>query len=324
MSRFTQRMGALLAAATVAFALGACSSEDKPAASGESAAPAATTREITDASGAKVTVPSAPKNIVALAETDLDAALALGVTPIGASKSRQGDSVAGYLAPQLPNVKLVGEIVEPNIEAIATLDPKPDLILYGHFLDPDPAQIKDLNAIAPTVITSMVDSTWKDSLKGVASALNLEAKATEVLAAYDKKIADTKTAIGANGTAEVSLVRWNPQGPSYLQKQHFSSTIVEELGLKRPAAQLTDGTGPSDPVSLEKLDVLDADYIFLGTLNNDGAAALEQAKANASWNQLGAVKANKVVAVDGVPWTSRGGPIAAGIVLDDIAKTLKG
>ncbi|CCH30007.1 iron-siderophore ABC transporter substrate-binding protein [Actinosynnema sp. NPDC047251] len=279
-------------------------------------------RTITDATGAQLTVPAKPKNVVALAETDLDAAIALGVTPIGASKSRQGDSVAGYLASKVPGIKLVGEIVEPDLDAIAALDPKPDIILYGHFIEPDPAQIADLNAIAPTVVTSLVKDDWKASLKGVANALNLSAKADEVLKDHDKKVADTKGALGANATAEVSLVRWNPQGPTYLQKQHFASTVVGELGLKRPQAQQTDGTGPSDPVSLEKLDVLDADWLFLGTLNADGAGALKQAEANPTWTQLKAVQAKHVVTVDGVPWTSRGGPVAAGVVLDDIRKAL--
>ncbi|MBW4716877.1 ABC transporter substrate-binding protein [Saccharothrix obliqua] len=279
-------------------------------------------RTITDATGAQVTLPAQPKNVVALAETDLDAAIALGVTPIGASKSRQGDSVAGYLAAEVPGVKLVGEIVEPNLEAIAALDPKPDVILYGHFIEPDPAQIADLNAIAPTVVTSLVKDDWKASLKGVANALNLSAKADEVIRDYDRKVKDTKDSLGANANAEVSLVRWNPQGPTYLQQQHFASTIVADLGLKRPRAQQTEGTGPSDPVSLEKLDVLDADWLFLGTLNADGASALEQAEANPTWTQLKAVRAKHVVTVDGVPWTSRGGPVAAGIVLDDIRKAL--
>jgi iron complex transport system substrate-binding protein len=307
-------------------ALGACSANDAPSTSTSSAPSSAAQdsgpREITDASGAKVKVPANPKNVVALAETDLDAAIALGVTPIGASKSRQGDSVAGYLSSKVPNVKLVGEIVEPDIEAIAALNPKPDVILYGHFIDPDPAQIADLNAIAPTVITSVVTDDWKASLKGVANALNLSAKADEVLKDYDKKVKETKDALGANASASVSLVRWNPQGPSYLQKQHFASTIVNELGLKRPQAQQTEGTGPSEPVSLEKLDVLDGDWLFLGTLNADGASALAQAEQNPTWTQLKAVKDKHVVTVDGVPWTSRGGPIAAGLVLDDIRKAL--
>ncbi|GGK04052.1 ABC transporter substrate-binding protein [Pilimelia anulata] len=290
--------------------------------SASSGTPAAATRTITDATGAQLTVPTQPKNVVALAETDLDAAIALGVTPVGASKSRQGDSVAGYLAGKVPGVKLVGEITEPDPEAIAALNPKPDLILYGHFLPPDPAQLKDLNAIAPTVVTSLVADDWKKSLKGVADALNLEAKGTEVLASYDKQLGEVKTAVAPRASAKVSLVRWNPQGPSYLQKQHFASTVVAELGLARPAGQLTEGTGPSQPVSLEKLDVLDGDYLFLGTLNNDGVAALAQAEKNPAWNKLAVVAGKKVVTVDGVPWTSRGGPVAAGIVLDDVRKAL--
>ncbi|GAA3883389.1 amonabactin ABC transporter substrate-binding protein [Saccharothrix violaceirubra] len=322
----SSRTARLLGAALIgALALTACGSGGETTTSSSAPSSAAQDtgpRTITDATGAKVTVPANPKNVVALAETDLDAAIALGVTPIGASKSRQGDSVAGYLSAKVPNVKLVGEIVEPDIEAIAALDPKPDVILYGHFIEPDPAQLADLNAIAPTVVTSIVSDDWKTSLKGVANALNLSAKADEVLKDYDKKVEETKKALGANASAEVSLVRWNPQGPSYLQKQHFASTVVSELGLKRPQVQQTDGTGPSEAVSLEKLDVLDADWIFLGTLNSDGAAALAQAEQNPTWTKLKAVGAKHVVTVDGVPWTSRGGPIAAGVVLDDIRKAL--
>ncbi|GAA2512802.1 iron-siderophore ABC transporter substrate-binding protein [Pilimelia columellifera] len=291
---------------------------------GDTTAPAATgeTRTVTDATGAQVKVPVKPTNVVALAETDLDAAIALGVTPIGASKSRQGNSIAGYLKDKAPGATIVGEIIKPNVEAIAALSPKPDVILYGHFVKPDPKQIADLNAIAPTVVTSTVEDDWKTSLKGVAEALNRNDKANEVLATYDAKVGEVKTAIAKNAKADVSLVRWNPQGPSYLQKQHFASTIVADLGLGRPAGQLTEGTGPSDPVSLEKLDVLDADWLFLGTLNNDGAAALAQAEKNPVWSKLKVVQAKKVVTVDGVPWTSRGGPIAATVVLDDISKAL--
>ncbi|HEX5740327.1 MAG TPA: iron-siderophore ABC transporter substrate-binding protein [Pilimelia sp.] len=309
---------ARLAALTLvgALALAGCGSEaaDAPA--------AAQSRTITDATGAQIKVPARPTNVVALAETDLDAAVALGVTPVGASKSRQGDSVAGYLKDKVPGVTVVGEIIKPNVEAIAALNPKPDLILYGHFVTPDPKQLDDLRAIAPTVVTSLVADDWKKSLRGVADALNLAAKADEVLAAYDRKLAEVKKALGGNGDATVSLVRWNPQGPSYLQKQHFASTIVAELGLRRPQGQLTDGTGPSEAVSAEKYDLLDADWMFLGTLNNDGAAALAQAAKNPLWNKLKVTRAARVVAVDGVPWTSRGGPVAAGIVLDDIRRHL--
>lgn len=313
--------GALVAVGLVA-ALGLTACGDTTSAPPAPSAVDSGTRTITDASGARVTIPAKPRNVVTLAETDLDAAVALGVKPIGAGKSRQGDSVAGYLADRVAGVTLVGEITEPDLEAIATLNPRPDVILYGHFIDPDPKQIADLNAIAPTVITSMVKDDWRASLKGVADALNLTDKADALLAEYTTAVSTTRAALGANADAEVSLARWAAQGPSYLRQQHFASLIVSELGLRRPAAQMTEGTGPSQPVSMEKLDVLDADWLFLGTLNQDGSSALAEAGKNPAWSTLRVVKAGKVVPVDGVPWTSRGGPVAARIVLDDIRKAM--
>ena len=48
----------------------------------------ADTRQIEDAFGHPVTVPSAPQRVITLSELDLDAALALGITPVGTINGR--------------------------------------------------------------------------------------------------------------------------------------------------------------------------------------------------------------------------------------------
>lgn len=72
-----------------ALALTACgSSEASDGAAGPDSSSAAKTNQVTDATGTSVKVPAAPERVVALSEMDLDAALALGVKPVGLTAGR--------------------------------------------------------------------------------------------------------------------------------------------------------------------------------------------------------------------------------------------
>ena len=81
----------------------------------------------------------------------LDAALAAGVTPIGAVTTRGGDNVAQYVtdylnAHELAHPEIVGVVREINIEAV--LAQQPDLILAAAQLPEEQYQL--LSQIAPT------------------------------------------------------------------------------------------------------------------------------------------------------------------------------
>ncbi|MEC9305720.1 MAG: iron-siderophore ABC transporter substrate-binding protein, partial [Pseudomonadota bacterium] len=64
-----------------------------------------------------------PERVVTLYEGALDAALAAGVTPVGAVTTRGGDNVAEYVtdylsANELEHPEIVGVVREINIEAV--------------------------------------------------------------------------------------------------------------------------------------------------------------------------------------------------------------
>jgi iron complex transport system substrate-binding protein len=83
------------------------------------------------------------------------------------------------------------------------------------------------------------------------------------------------------------------------------------------------GSSPhSDPLSLENLDRVDADRLFLAAFGTDGAAALEGARSNPAFTRLKAVGTDDVRVVDGSVWSSASGPIAAELVMDDIERAL--
>ncbi len=121
-------------------------------------------------------------------------------------------------------------------------------------------------------------------------------------------------------TVTGSIVRWIPQGPVVVNPGTFADTILTDLGMQRPAHQQSLGGSHgahSDPISLEALEQIDADWIFIGTLNPEGATALQAARENPLFQQLSAVQNDHVIEVDGTVWTSVGGPLAALQVLDD-------
>lgn len=279
------------------------------------------TRIVVDARGMEVTVPAQPKRIVALSEADLDSLLALGVKPVGTVQGRGQTGTPRYLGDRAAGIPIVGAINAPNIEAV--LAAQPDLILAGNLADEQ--ILAQLRLIAPTVVTFQTGEHWRTIFQRVAETVGKTAEAQAVLQAYEARLAEVRASLGERANAEVSIVRWNAQGPVYMLPGAFSSTVIADLGLRRPAHQQSGtGTGHSPTLSLEMLDLLDADWIFVGTLAAEGEAveAMTQVMNTPAFQQLNAVKEGHITLVDGSLWSSAIGPIAAMAILDDVEKAL--
>ena len=276
----------------------------------------AATRQVEDAFGNTVTVPATPERVVTLNEIDLDTALTLGVTPIGTVNGRGQAAPPRYLEGKVPTgIKVVGDLDNPNLETLLELEP--DLILTGPV---KPEQLAILNEIAPTVTTFKWAEPWQSSMQRTAHVLNKDAEAKVFLDRYEARAAEARERLKDHQGETFSIVRWNPKGPSYMFKDAFSSTVVEDVGLVRPAHQQDPGHTHSMALSLESLELLDADWLVIGTLATSGEAveALRQAEETPAFRQLSAIQAKRFAAVDGSLWTSLGGPMAALQVIEDI------
>lgn len=292
---------------------------------GAAAAAPAATRLLTDAAGRSVELPANPARIVTLTELDLDSALALGVVPVGSVNGRGQLSLPAYLADKSAGIESVGSLAEPSLEKIVALNP--DLIIVGNPIPAIEELMDDMQQIAPVFVTWSAGQDWKTAFTQIGAVLNREAEAEAFLADYSQRAAAIKAQLPADAVTEASVTRWMPDGPVVMIPTTFSSLILADVGLTRPAAHVDIGGGHgahSEVISLEMLDVIDADWLFIGTLNPDGVAALEAAKENPLFRQLQAVQQDHVAAVDGTVWTSIGGPLAALTVLDDIERALTG
>nr|WP_280136005.1 iron-siderophore ABC transporter substrate-binding protein [Aeromonas australiensis] len=277
-------------------------------------------REVTDAFGQKVQVPVQPKRVVVLSELELDSTLTLGLTPIGAVNGRGQPTLPRYLLSKADmGIQVIGDLDSPNLESLIALEP--DLILTGQTR---PELLTLLGEIAPTVVTSKWGEPWQDSFRRAGHTLNRDQQADTFLLQYAERLTQARSKLAKHQGESISIVRWNPKGPSFMYQGTFASSVVESMGLVRPDKQQGTGAPHSPALSLESLNLLDADWLVVGTLSATGDAvdAMRQAEQTPAFQQLPVIKAKRFDAVDGSLWTSSGGPQAALKVIEDVEQLL--
>jgi iron complex transport system substrate-binding protein len=302
---------ATAAVAAVALVLSACGSDEEST----TTASAAAADDVTVSTlYGDVTVPAEPERVITLAESALDVALSVGVTPVGTTASRGGDTAPAYLGDEAAGIPVVATVSEPNLEAI--LEAGPDVILAAAGLEQ--AQYDALAAIAPTVVPEAPErGDWQAPLHTYAEALGADERLTEELDALADRAAALKDDGALDGT--VAVVRWMANGPVLMNSTHMPGSLLTAAGATSLQAADDLGQRPhSDPLSLENLEQVDADRLFLAAFGADGSGALDAASTQPAFTRLAAVSGGTATEVDGSVWSSASGPIAADLVMDDI------
>ncbi|HVW44151.1 MAG TPA: ABC transporter substrate-binding protein [Amycolatopsis sp.] len=318
-----KRIRALLAAASAgALCLGLVACGDVQDASTQTSAPApadasAFPVSITHKFGT-TTIEKAPTRVVVIGTSsdDLDAALALGVTPVGFFDKSGTEGGAAYLQGHLDpgKTKVVNAANGVNTEEVGALTP--DLILatadYG--LDQEYA---NLSKIAPTIgyPTEWGAQSWQEHVQVAAKALGKSSQAQTVIdttqAAIDKVKADYPKAAGKTFTASVG----NAPGKVFtlVSQKDFAVQLIQSVGLElSPAvadASATEAGSPTGSISPEQYDKLAADVVIIAFTSPDLQKAFEDNQLVApikSGNYLvvdmQTISALRYPSVYGIPW----------------------
>jgi iron complex transport system substrate-binding protein len=270
------------------------------------------TRTVSSAMG-EIEVPASPQRVVALDGPVLDACFALGITPVGATTGVAGAPWPEYLGPGTEGIVNVGDIAEPDLEAIAAL--QPDLIVSLQFRHE--GIYEQLSGIAPTVLSPHDSEGWREGFLVYADALNRSAEAPAVVEAFEARVAELQAGLGDAIDQTVSVIRvLTGQVRSY-QASSFSGTVLAAVGLPRPESQQgTEDTWLEQ--SLEQLDEVDADVLFVTLWSGSTEEDMAQLLDNPLWATLPVVQANRVYRVPDEYWMTAIGYLAAGLILDDL------
>ena len=272
-------------------------------------------RQITHAMGV-TEVPDAPQRIVMLTNEGTEALLYLGVVPVGAVQSWDGDPWYDHLSTALADTVALGTENAVNLEVLASLEP--DLIIGNKVRQEKIYQ--QLSAIAPTVFSEDLSGSWQANFQLYADVLGKSAEGAADLAAFTDRAKALGAAIGPAIDEQISLVRFSPGRTRIYYKDTFAGMILEQIGLKRPLAQDKDAF--AEEVQKERIPEMAGDRIFYFSADADP----EDAKANlaewtddALWNNLDAVKAGKAQRVSELVWNTGGGIYCAFMMLDELA-----
>jgi len=273
---------------------------------------------VTAATG-PVVVPGAPLRVVTLDTAELDSAITLGITPVGAARAAANRDFPDYWpASWLAGTAYVGDIGSPDTTKISALGP--ELILSNQTRDG--AHYDTLRALAPTVLTQTTGYPWKANFQLHAQALSRQGQAAAVVTAYGRHVAQTIQAIGPG--RRISIVRFVEGSPTVrlYGKQSFIGTLLTDLQLGRPDTQNVDQFDVEVPP--DQIAKADGDFLFYATYGDPAKAGTTSILASSGWQALGAVQAHRAFPVDDQLWFQGIGYTGANLVIAELQRFLGG
>jgi len=319
-----KRVRALLTtAAAGAMCLGLAACGDVQDSSTQTSAPAASNAAasfpvtITHKFGT-TTIDKAPSRVVVVGTSsdDLDAALALGVTPIAFFDKSGNSGAPEYLQGKVDTskTKIVNAANGVNAEEVGALTP--DLILatadYG--LEQEYA---NLAKVAPTVgyATEWGAQSWQEHVQVAAEALGKEGRAQSVIdttqAAIDKIKSEYPQAAGKTFTASVG----NTPGKMFtlVSPQDFAVQLIQSVGLELSPtvadATKNESGSPTGTLTPEQYDKLKADLVIVAFTSADNQKAFEDNQlvagvksGNYLVTDMATISALRYPTVYGIPW----------------------
>jgi iron complex transport system substrate-binding protein len=256
-----------------------------------------------------VCVPADAERIVAANYFSYEILKFLGVEPVAVTGIGDLPEYLGGGEVDLPDI---GTFQEPNLEAIAALEP--DLI----FGNPGLETTDELAGIAVFVaINTQVPVSWQEAVSRHAEALGLDDAATAAIDDYDTRVAALAESIGNPADTEVSLVSiLAGDGVGIIGDKRTAGALLLDVGFSRPEPQ--QGIENFEFPSPELFAILDGDVMLVNAFGDPEEVERLRAELEGSplYPTLAVVQAGNVMDV-GVHWFFHG-PIAAQLMLTDL------
>lgn len=230
-------------------------------------------------------IPAPPKRVVVIGTStdDLDAALALGVSPVAffSKDTSTPDGRYPWLAGRMDPAKTQVVSSPSGVDLEKVIRFQPDLILAtGDFgLE---QEYPDLAKVAPTVgyRAEWGKQTWQEHVQVVGTALGKKPEAERLVSDTERAIADVRNHYpGLTGkTFSLSLAASPNEVFTLVSPEDFAVKQIEQLGMKLSPSlagtQQVSGS-PTGKLGAEQLDKLDADLVITAFPNPAARQAFE-------------------------------------------------
>ncbi|GAB6257012.1 MULTISPECIES: ABC transporter substrate-binding protein [Peribacillus] len=271
-----------------------------------------------------------PKKIVVLEWTYVEDLLALDIQPVGVTDIEGYNKWVQIDEELSTDVTDVGTRQEPNLEAIAQLEP--DLIITTKFRHEGIK--KELESIAPTIFfepypqdesISQYDE-MVTTFKTIAKAVQKEDQADAILNELNEKYKETKEKIQAEKLKTNQFVLTQAYSSNQVPvlrvftPNSMASVILEKVGLQNAYQNENFEVYGFSTVNVEALPALEeANFIYV-VQDNDNIFE-NQLKDNDVWKNIAFVKEDRTYSLGEDTWLF-GGPLSAKVLVDQIENAL--
>lgn len=255
-------------------------------------------------------LPARPARVVVLDSPHLDALVALGTVPVGASVSSAGAGFPPYLADRLTGTESTGLVAEPDLEAIVRL--RPDLIIGSAVRHR--ALYEQLSRIAPTVFSVGSGTDWEEQARVTADAVDARPRMEELLAGWRERAVTVGREIGAPGRT-ASIVRFRPESFRLYGPRSFSGSVLTAMGYDLGDRAWNEYSMIESAPELA--GSIDGDVVFFTDRAQDPSSGSRAAVARL-WGPLPAVRAGAVHEVDDETWMVGIGVLGAERIIDEV------
>lgn len=249
---------------------------------------------LTDSTGTEVRLPLHPKRVVFLNASNLEIFASIGGQAVGKATS---PSYPKDILEQIASIPEVGMIHAPNLEKIMGL--KPDL-LVGTNVPFHVMMRKPMEVAGVPLYLNMINS-YEDVLNTITlfgKLADREQQAAAKRKQIEEDYAKMTAGVQPDSGPKTLIIFGSPDSFSMATAKSFAGDLLRRLGGNNVAAEAgKDKDSSYLPLSMEYLTKQNPDVIMVITMG-DGAAVMQKLKqdmkANAVWNEIGAVQKGRV------------------------------
>jgi ferric citrate transport system substrate-binding protein len=280
-------------------------------------------RQITDASGAVVTVNGVPDRVVTAQPSFADEASLAGVPPVGIGDDNDPNLIIPQIKDRLKPYTSIGLRQSPNVAVIGQLHP--DLIIADYVANV--SILAQLRAIAPTIALLSDHTDYRqnlDSALNVGVALNKCTQMKAALAAHANVMAKIRAGLNSGDHRTFIFALSNKKNTSVFNYQQYATTVVSSLGLTAAARGGQFQAGDAKGTSMETLVTLNPDVVFYANENNAAASLLTSWEQSPVFQAMTAYKDHAVYHVDQRTWSLMRGVTASEVIAQQAVSLLGG
>jgi iron complex transport system substrate-binding protein len=175
--------------------------------------------------------------------------------------------------------------------------------------------LETFQSIAPVVLSDTTSTTWEEAFLLRGAVIDKEVEAQALLDTYQQRLDEFQEAMGDDAPT-IAIIRSRADAFNIYVGDFFIVDVVQSAGLPFPES-FSELESPNS-ISLEEIDILTSDYLFVMVRNEDEGAYFQQASEGPLWAFIPAVQQEQVYQVDWSTWVSGWNIVGAHLVVDDL------